>query len=519
MRTKVGMFRVIVRATTLAFWYTFFGIAVANGQTGNFATPMSPSYNAPASLDKYWISGTTQTHTITREVDIRDEKGNKILDENRNPKKELITETVSEVVIPTYVFNTNFAGRPTVATDTTRLDPGALGTFLPSAIPAKGQKFFNTGERTNVIGPGAGTASLQWLGALDDSAVAANGKIPTARGYATAVTAVAPDGSPTVALSNAYFQWKRLTIGVANTTFTDNEAIPETIDIAGPNALPSINNVNGKGAAQIRYQFLPLASESETGIYGFASAEAPNPQITLPTAVSQGGVQHFSSFSPMPDFIFVFGYHDGETVTPYCAKPGTKVFDEYSHIQIGTIVRDLGVENDSATIRDTALGWGLQLSGGYTIFRRQDQDRQIRDVACFGVTYGKGIARYFNDLSLVSPVNDAIESTTLTPLGVFGFYVGYIHEWNASWRSTTTYSHLTLQDVPNTPAFMDYYRQGDYVSVNLIRHFDRCTNNQTDKAVFHHLYFGCEAIYGQKQDVASAFGNDYRFLFMIGATN
>jgi hypothetical protein len=485
-------------------------------------------------LNSYWIPATTQTRNEDREVHEqvveKDEQGRPKME---NGQLKYRTETksirvqVEETVIPSYIFNTNFAARPTVATDTTRLDPSALGAFLPSAIPAQGQRFYGTGERTNIIGPGAGAASLQWLGSLDQSTgnTAAGGKIADARAYATAVTTVTADGSPTVALSNAFFQWKKLTIGVANTTLADSQAIPETVDIAGPNAIVSVNNISGKGVAQIRYQFLPLVDVGDADIYGFASAEAPNPQITLPFAASQGGTQHFSSFSPTPDFIFVLGHRYGEMVTPYCSKPGTKVFDEYSHIRIGAVIRDLGVENDNATVRDTALGWGLQLSGGYTLFGRDDEQgpdgqcRQLRDIACFGTTYGKGIARYFNDLSLVSPVNDAIETDTLTPLGVFGVYVGYIHEWNARWRSSATYSHLVLQDVPATPTFADYYGHGDYISLNLIRHIDKCTGNQTDKAIFHHLLVGAETIFGQKQDVAGNFGHDYRVLFMIGATN
>ena len=286
--------------------------------------------------------------------------------------------------------------------------------------------------------------------------------------------------------------------------------------------LVSISDVSGKGVPQIRFQFLPLplaADPNGAGIYGYASVEMPNSEITLPP-VPAGGTQHYSAFTPSPDFVVVLGNRDGEMGQTYCSGSTASTFQEYSHIQIAAVLRDLGVENDTATVRDTAFGWGLQLSGGYAVPRKPGQC-QFPDIASFGITYGKGIARYFDDLSLVNPVNDAIESTTLTPLEVFGFYAGYTHNWNDCWRSTAAYSHLELHDVPNAAAFASYYNHGDYASVNLIFHLCKSSTSTTDgkaTTAFHQLFVGGEADYGQKQDVAGSYGDDFRFMLMIGAT-
>jgi hypothetical protein len=481
-------------------------VGEAWAQTSGFDYPLSAANNAPRSLEHYSVSSGTQLVHNPKYLAGSGEQENIV------------------VTVPTYILNAGLAARPTVASDTTLLNANALGGFLPSAIPTKGEKFFNTGEHASVISSGAATASVEMLGSFDSSTgtLSPNATLaPDFRIYSTIVTTQAADGTTSAAVSNGYFQWKRVAIGVTDTLFADPDATPETIDIAGPNAHVSISNVNAKFApAQIRYQFLPLASAGAAGIYGWASVESPNPEITLPTATSQpGGTQHYSAFSVTPDFVVVLGDREGGMAPPYCSDSGASAkFDEHSHIQFGAVFRDLGVENDTATVRDTAFGWGVQLSGGYTIFRDGDACNEYRDLATFGISYGKGIARYFDDLSLVTPVDDAIETSTLNPLGVFGFYAGYTHEWTDEWRSTATYSHLELHDVPNTAAFANYYERGDYLSINLIYHIRECSNNNTKNALAHYLFAGGEALYGQKQEMDGAYGTDWRFMLMVGAT-
>jgi hypothetical protein len=135
-----------------------------------------------------------------------------------------------------------------------------------------------------------------------------------------------------------------------------------------------------------------------------------------------------------------------------------------------------------------------------------------------------GIGRYFNDLNLVNPVNDASFNPAtgeLDALAVFGYFVAYQHDWEKHFRSTACYSHLDLDSdsqivAPGTSP----YRHGDYVSVNLIYHVDLCEfAADPTKNSEHTLYAGFEYLYGHKEDLNGNRGQDQRFMFMVAATH
>ena len=195
-------------------------------------------------------------------------------------------------------------------------------------------------------------------------------------------------------------------------------------------------------------------------------------------------------------------------------------------MQWGSVLRDIGVERSDNSVRDDTFGWGTQLSGQYTILRNPCEG--LRDFIYFSITYGEGIGRYFNDLHLVNAVDDATyESTTntLTPTPLLGYFGAITHEWSTCLRSTAVYSHLELDNRQITGGSTTVlpYHGGDYASINLMYHMEPCVPNPSDPSkktmLQHHLVAGMEYLYGQKENVAGAFGNDQRVMFMIGAAN
>jgi hypothetical protein len=54
--------------------------------------------------------------------------------------------------------------------------------------------------------------------------------------------------------------------------------------------------------------------------------------------------------------------------------------------------------------------------------------------------------------------------------------------------------------------------------MNLLYHLDKCSGDHTPTALYHHLFAGAESLYGQKEDLGGHFGDDFRFMFMVGAT-
>jgi len=111
----------------------------------------------------------------------------------------------------------------------------------------------------------------------------------------------------------------------------------------------------------------------------------------------------YETFSNWPDCIATVKCQAGEYVQNKCT--GASVLNEFWHVQFGTLVRDLGVaqSNRTATVlREETCGWGLQLSGRCTVHHEPCQD--LYDYTMFSLSGGKGIARYYNDLNLVSPI-------------------------------------------------------------------------------------------------------------------
>lgn len=408
---------------------------------------------------------------------------------------------------PLRVSDASINARAAVVVDSTRLDPAAAGYFLPSAIPVKGEPFYGLGERATVQGQGT-SAELSWLADLGTPSLL-TGSVRVEIFSATANTF-------RVFTPQAWLRWDYLLFGVSDSVFTDMDAIPDTIDLGGPTARPYIRG----GQPQLRYSFLRPANQANdpTGWYGNVSLEMPGADVYA--ADGQG----YTSFSRYPDMAAALKYQSGEWVTDRCTG-ATGVYNEYWHVQLGTLFRDLGVEKSDNTVREETFGWGTQLSGRYTVFRDCNPCEQLRDYAYFGVTYGHGIGHYFNDLQQVNPVNDAAYNTvanTLTALPVFAFFVAYQHDWVPNVRSTAVYSRIELdsQQIPGGNTTVLPYHRGDYASINLMYHSEPCgpkpppdkDNSQ------HHFFSGVEYLFGQKENLSGAFGQDHRIMFVIAAT-
>jgi hypothetical protein len=400
----------------------------------------------------------------------------------------------------------SLGGRAASFTDTTRVDPAAQSLFLPSAIPVRGESNFGLGEQTQFNGTGS-SIGLGW--------VAPN--VPLVgdlQGAGKVEMVDLTSGNVTASVTQAWLNWQNLTFGLTDTTFNDVLAVPETLDLGGPISHPSFY---GKNPAVIRYLvWQPVNQKTDpTGFYVNVAAEQPNQDIFVPAG--------FQTFSRYPDFIATLKYENGVWGKDNCT--GTPFFDGW-HAQFGALVRDLGVEDSNKqkdVLREETTGWGLQLSGAFTIPR----ECNLFDFFYWNVVGGEGLARYFNDFNLVTPVDDAsFNSITraLTPLPVFGYFAAYQHDWNPYFRSTAVYSHLDLDSNPAVGApGTSPYRHGDYVSANLIFHYNACDpppDGSPPKTpnTEHTLIAGIEYLYGHREDLNGNRGQDQRIMFVVTAT-
>ena len=400
--------------------------------------------------------------------------------------------------------NANYLGRAGLTEDSTRLAPFAKGNFLPSAIPVPGQPFFGTHWRSNLQGNGNAVS----LNVVGDS----NGE-RSFSGYAQIITdsAAIPfssstpggTGAASVTFREAFAQYNRLSVGVIETAFADPGAVPETLDLAGPNARTTVQAA-GLGSGQGRLSYDLFDGRAQTGFLGVLSIEQPSPQIAVvPTS---------GAFARYPDFIPSIQYGSGEKV---CDK-----YEEIWHVKFGSVFRSLGLENSTNTFRQTVFGWGTTLSGSFRFI--VNENLVVRDRFAFGVTYGEGISHYITDLNTAPDTNDAVVSTgnVLTPLPVLAWYCGYTHNWSDSLRSTVSYSTVSLDSIVPAGATVSPYRVGNYVAANFLFHDIFYTKNVVEgkPPVPHNFYTGLEYLFGHKETLDGVTGDAHRVMWVTAVS-
>jgi hypothetical protein len=388
--------------------------------------------------------------------------------------------------------------------DSTRMDPKAAGYFYTSAIPVRDDPYYGTSGRASV--QGTGTAVGLSFGVPNSDL---NGRV------VLQASALTPDQFE-LGLPQAFFQWERFTIGATDSTFTDLVTLPESIDLAGPAGRPAI--YSGKTTqAQIRYEY--LAPAEARGFFGNVAIEMPSADVNLPVPPNGTPARsplRYSTFARYPDMVATLRYQDGDLVKDPCSE--TVFVSERWHIQAGGVVRDLGVENADASLRQTTTGWGTQLSGRVRVFNVERDCSELSDYVMFTTTWGSGIGHYFADLRSISAVNDAAYTPgELNALPIFAYYVGYQHDWTACLRSTAVYSHIDLDTSVSTAAAP--YRRGNYYSVNLILHSEPCIRpNAATPGALHAFMTGIEYLYGDREDSGGNIGSAQRIMLILAAS-
>lgn len=413
---------------------------------------------------------------------------NTVLGQNANsflqrPPRFILPEPVLEMVertqedaqkslVPEYVTATassgvqaEFNGRVAVLSDDTRLSKLSGGGFLPSAIPAVGDPYFGSGQRVQLLGAGnAANISGYVLVNPDVAAVAHTQLLLTD----TSVSA-SGETDANIVLSQAFVELARFKLGVMESAFADYSAVPGVLDLAGPNArVTAFPGGIGEGIGRVSYDVIAAAPEG--GTTATVSFEQPQPLIVA--------AETEDTFARYPDVVFTARY---------------VALDQW-HVQIGSVLRDLGIENETATLRDEEFGWGISLSGSYML-SSISPGRDDRFV--FSVTHGEGISRYIADLNSAVTTNDATVDVAgaLTPLPVLAWYAGYTHNWSANWCSTAVYSQVTLDSVEPLNPLGSPYLEGEFVAVNLVYHRELDFGSEN----MHDFYTGVEYLFGSKE--------------------
>ena len=249
-----------------------------------------------------------------------------------------------------------------------------------------------------------------------------------------------------------------LLLGQEWSTFTNLDAIPNTLDFEGPNALVGI-----------RHPMVRWTRPVGPGLKLKLAVEAPDQRYFE----KQSG--RATAVSTSPDGVVVLGW----------------VTDSFN-LQGSFLARDLRASGDDRSVA-SAFGWGVSLAGRMNMPGALDQD-----FAAFALTYGEGIGGVLND----GPPDASYDPTTneLKAIPTLAWYASYQHWWNPKLYSVFSYGYLrqSNQDFQLPLAF----RKTQYSSANLTW------------TPYPQWLFGVEALYGTREDKDGSTGSDFRTLFV-----
>jgi len=232
----------------------------------------------------------------------------------------------------------------------------------------------------------------------------------------------------TLKMHNAYVSFLGFTAGWDYGLFTDAAGSPPTIDYEGPagqvlyrtSLLHYTHTFSPRWSAGIGVE-IPAVDATTTDGLGVDTQRAPN----------------------VPAFV---QYN----------------WNQASHFRLAGVIRPMTYSSDLHGKAYSETGWGAQAS---TVFG------MMKKWKAFGqVTYGKGIAHFFNDLSTqnLDLVPHGDEEGRMQVLPMLGWYAGLQYNFTPSVFATSTYSQSRVYGRYGYPTTgSSSYRYGQYLVANL----------------------------------------------------
>lgn len=330
--------------------------------------------------------------------------------------------------------------------DDGEVDGSSLGRdfYVPSIVPIGGdssttfdaharQTRFNFGTRHEV-----GGEMLESFIELDFLATA-GGTERTTNNY-------------TPRLRHAYLKYGNWLIGQTWNTFMDVGALPESADFIGTTSGTTFGRT-----PMVRYT---------NGGFAFA-VENPESSITLP-----GGARSETDDNKLPELAARYTWRG-----------------DWGHMQLGGMLRQLEIDDNASGLDDTAMGWGLSLSGKFNIGRDD-----LKWMVHAGDGMGKQLALNF--------VNGAVVNNNgnLDTISTIGGYVAYRHWWTEQWRSSVTLGYIEA-DNPSRVALPGANKSSVNAQANLFY------------SPVKPLSFGVEYLYAEREIESGLQGQLNRFQF------
>jgi len=348
--------------------------------------------------------------------------------------------------------------------DFNKVDPKWNTTLRPSTIPIN-----CPGPGAFGFDPGCGKNG-ETVFSVRQTAISFKGFVPTQAGQLK--TDLSLDlfnvgGANTgFRLLHAWAEIGAFGVGQYETLFMNLDLFPNTIDYWGPSGMIFVRN------PQVRYT--PYRTDSARLAF---SLEAPNSAVDTGKFALAGLGTGITGWTKYPDL-----------VGKYSMNGGWGFFD------LGGLVRSVGYKNTTAADGEPSgakTGWGVTADGAVNVFGK---DRVVTQV-----TYGEGIASYFNDGGVdLAPAGGGVGSGAQLVKSI-GMMLYYDHYWSGQWSSSIGYSQHH-QDNTGGQAF-NAFKTGSYASTNLL--WTPAKN----------VMWGGELLWGKKEQMDGGSGHDTRVQF------
>jgi hypothetical protein len=310
-------------------------------------------------------------------------------------------------------------------------DPDWFDVVRPTKLPSFENEFGDDGS---------------WFSSVRQSRLGVSSSVPTKYGdlktiFEFELFGVGADaGQTTFRLRHAWGELGQFGAGQYWSTFMDIDVFPNSIEYWGPSGMIFYRNIQAR--------WTPWSTDDGSR---FAIS------LEQPGASGDGG-----RFADRVELTGVQGDFELPDLAAHYRVAG-----DWGHVQAAGILRQIEwVDNldDGIDLSGDELGWGINLSTnvnlGPHVFRGS-------------VTYGEGIANYFNDASAdigiaLNPGGFPGRPIVGEAIPVLGLVAFLDLNWSNTWTSTVGYS-LQDNDLPNGSADTSFER-GQYALANLLYH-------------------------------------------------
>jgi len=290
------------------------------------------------------------------------------------------------------------------------------------------------------------------------------------------------EGQTTPRLRHAWATYKQFGMGQTWSNFMDADIFPNTIDYWGPTGMVFYRNQQARFTIPLGEDEFSIALEdpgTSLTVGRFRDVNVCELDSSAYDCESTGSTaaELYQAHNELPDLSLRYRNNGS-----------------FGHYQVAAMFRELGFERLDNGQQNSEFGWGINLSTGLKVW---DQD-----MLKLQLVYGEGIGNYMNDGGIdIAP--DALDPNTARAEAVplLGISAYYDHYWSDKWSTSIGWSMNDLDSSAGQAG--NEFTKGQIAQVNLL-HYPR-----------DNVMMGTEFIWGEREDISGATGDDYRIQFSL----